>query len=501
MNRSLTVLFLCLVLAAPAAADVLALVTPGPLGRAPLEGGPVRVYRDLGASFIARLGDADFPALENAGCTWRVLDAPFRSGEYFVVPRVGRGALAAPGVTVYENARLRIVRLPEADAYAAKGAGLTILPLSRRGRPIEPAADARFDWAPDTAVARLVGMVSLDTLVADIRHLQNYITRYTHNRKCDTAGLWLYGQFAELGWQVALDTYRINATRTFNVEATLPGTVRPDSIVIACAHYDSYCETNQNNAPGADDNATGTAILLELARALKTKQFRWTVKLLAFSGEEQWMKGSYHWVDSTAVPQGLKIYGAFNVDMIGYTAYDTNYLVNNRDVNSAPMGTLADSANAWYGIGLRLLNFLDPDCAGDNTPFWEAGFRSTFALEDSEWGIWNGSNPHYHTTHDTVGILTLGQVRRTAQLTVASVAHVAGPVIGSGIVEAPGGAAQARPKPMLLAGELALPVTGRYELFSADGRSLGRAPNRLPAGVYYLKTEEGSPPRRLVKVR
>ncbi|MFO7650840.1 MAG: M28 family peptidase [bacterium] len=501
MNRSLTVLFLSLALAAPAAADVLALVTPGPLGRAPLEGSPVRVYRELGTSFVARLCDADLPILENAGCAWHVLDAPFRTGEYFVVPRVGSGALAAPGITVYEDARLSIVRLPEAEAYAAKSTGLVIYPLSRRGRAIVPTADERFAWSPDTAVARLVGMMSLDTLMADVRRLQNFGTRYTHNRKCDSAGLWLYGQFAELGWQVALDTYRINATRTFNVEATLPGAVRPDSIVIACAHYDSYCETNQNNAPGADDNATGTAILLELARALKTRPFRWTVKLLAFSGEEQWMKGSYHWVDSTAVPQGLSIYGAFNVDMIGYTAYDSNYLVLNRDVNSAPMAALAESTNHWYGIGLRLLNFLDPDCYGDNTPFWEHGFKSTFALEDSEWGIWNGSNPHYHTTHDTVGIITRGQVVRTAQLTVAGVAHVAGPVSGSGIVEVPGAAPQARPEPMLLAGELALPSTGRYELFSADGRSVGRASTRLPAGVYYLKTEEGTPPRRLVKIR
>lgn len=501
MNRLLLVLLTSLLLVAPAAADVLALVTPGPLGRAPLEGSPVRVYRDLGTSFVTRLGDADFPMMENAGCAWRVLDAPYRAGEYFVVPRVGRGRSVAPGVPVYEDARLRIVRLPESEAYAAKSTGLTIVPLSRRGRAITASEDARFDWTRDTAVARLVSAVSLESLVADVRRLQNVGTRYTHNRKCDTAGLWIYNQLLEQGWQVALDTYRISTTRTFNVEATLPGTVRPDSIVVACAHYDSYCETNQNNAPGADDNATGTAILIEMARLLKSCRYRWTIKLLAFSGEEQWMKGSYHWVDSTAVPQNLAIYGAFNVDMIGYTAYDTTYLVNNRDVNSAPMAALADSANRWYGIGLRLLNFLDPDCAGDNTPFWEAGFRSTFALEDSEWGIWNGSNPHYHTTHDTVGNMTLGQISRTAQLTLAGVAHVAGPVSSSGITEGTAVAVRTRPGTVLWDEEPALPVTGRYELFSSDGRSLGRAPARLPAGVYYLKTGDGAPPRRLVKVR
>ena len=187
--------------------------------------------------------------------------------------------------------------------------------------------------------------------------------------------------------------------------------------------------------------------------------------------------------------------------MFGYAAYDTNLVFINTNTASRPLANLCDSTNGWYGIGLRIDELPRRGHLRRQHAVLGARFRSVFALEDSEWGIWSGSNPHYHTTHDTIGNLTLGQVRRTAQLTVASVAHVAGPVIGSGIVEAPGGAAQARPKPMLLAGELALPVTGRYELFSADGRSLGRAPNRLPAGVYYLKTEEGSPPRRLVKVR
>lgn len=496
MNRLLTIVLTAFASAMPAAADYLALVTPGPLGRTPLADSPVRMYHDLGTSFLTRLADPDVPLLENAGCTWRVLDAPFHAGEYFVVPRVGRNSSGAPGTVVYEDERVRIVRLSEAEAYAAKGRGLVIYPLSRRGQTIAPALDARFDWAPDTAVARLVGMVELDRQIADIRRLQDFGTRYTLNRRCDTAGYWLYEQFAALGWDVRTDTYYINTARAFNVEATLPGTVRPDSIVVACGHYDSYSDQPHTRAPGADDNGTGTAILLELARVLREKRFRWTIKLLAFSGEEQWMKGSYHWVDSVAVPQGLKISGAFNVDMIGYTAHDTNYLVVNTNEPSRPLAVLAESTNRWYGIGLNLLNYLDPDCYGDNTPFWERGFKSTFALEDSEWGIWNGSNPYYHTIYDTVGIITPGQVLRTARLTVACVAHVAGPETVSALTEPGAQHPTARSSTSPFFHDLIRSENGRLEIYSPDGRLASRnrtppAVAALPAGIYWLRTADG----------
>jgi aminopeptidase YwaD len=156
-----------------------------------------------------------------------------------------------------------------------------------------------------------VSLVSQDSLARTIQDLEDFGTRYSYSIKCESAAFYLCARLTDLGYSVRLDTYYLTSptTRAFNVEATLEGLVAPESIVVACAHFDSYNGDNQDDAPGADDNATGTAAVLELARVLKRAQFRWSVKFLCFSGEEQWMKGSYHWVDSTARPESLKITG------------------------------------------------------------------------------------------------------------------------------------------------------------------------------------------------
>jgi hypothetical protein len=352
-------------------------------------------------------------------------------------------------------------------------------------------------------------MVSQESLARTIRDLEAFRTRYSYRIKCESAAFYLRDRLASLGYAVRLDTYYLQSptTRSFNVEAGLVGQVRPESIVIACAHYDSY-STNFDSAPGADDNGTGTAAVLELARVLREKQYRWSLKLLCFSGEEQWMKGSYHWVDSTAVPQGLAIAGVYNLDMFGYTAFDTNLLFVTRDAPSAPLAALAESANVWYSLGLDIMNYLDPDCYGDNTPFWERGYRAVFACEDSEWGIWNGSNPHYHTPHDTFVNLNMPQVTRSTRMAAACLATLAAPYD-------PGAASEDRPLTgprsqlpgtSILVPGLTFPGSGPSELWSADGR-LSRVLHgehrtaALPAGIYFLRRPGSPPVSRVVLVR
>ena len=466
------------------------------------------VLADQGDLLFLELDQAGAAALSSNGWSARVLSADYAPGSYFMVPHTSLNPAGAPGRVLWDDERRAVVQLSEAEASEAQADGWLLVPLPRKPRALVPDIDGSFNWEPDTAVERMVGMVSLDTLMQDIRHLQDYGTRYSYSPKCETSGLWIADQFTGLGWDVVLDTYYIQGTRAINVEATLPGTVRPDSIVVACGHYDSYTRQGMTSAPGADDNATGTAILIELARVLRDYRFRWTIKLLSFSGEEQWMKGSYHWVDSVAVPQGMDIYGAYNVDMIGFTAYDSNYMVVNRDVASAPMAALAESTNNWYDIGLAPLNYLDPDCAGDNTPFWEAGFRSTFALEDSEWGIWNGSNPHYHTTHDTVGFLRSSQVTRIAKMTVACVAHNACPDGPTAIAEPWPPALRSLAIPTTFAhGQLVFKGQEASRLVDVHGRVvrvLAAGTNDLrgvAAGVYYVQPPDRAlPVRRLILV-
>ena len=99
--------------------------------------------------------------------------------------------------------------------------------------------------------------------------------------------------------------------------AVQPGALVPDEIVVIGAHYDSYSRLSPE--PGADDNATGVAAVLETARILAPGEYERTIVYIAFSGEEQGLVGSEAWA-SDARARGLDIRAVINIDMIGYVA-------------------------------------------------------------------------------------------------------------------------------------------------------------------------------------
>ncbi len=499
--KRLMCLFIFLVGAA--VAGQLAVLELAPADHAAAVRAGMEIYRDFGDAVLV---DADRLAPEFAGRA-RVVDSELSPGDYFLAYGGSAG-----GRVLLERDGFALLRMTELEARALKAGGARLKQVAARPYRLRALAEepAAVPLGPDTTIQRLMQLVSIDSLHDRIVELQNFVTRNTYYAKCESAAQYLYRRFTGLGLDTRVDTYYLTqpTTRASNIEVTLPGAVVPESIVVACAHFDSYCQTGQANAPGADDNATGTAALLELARVLKDARLRWTVKLLAFSGEEQWMKGSYHWVDSVAVPEAMKLGGVFNIDMVAYTAADTTRLVMNTNTPSRGLAVLSESINVWYDIGLRLINYLDEDCAGDNTPFWEQGYKSVFALEDSEWGIWNGSNPHYHTTHDTIGFVRMGQVLRTTRLVLGCMATLSGLAPLSVMEEARGTRPASAAGPTIAAGTLFVPgpADGRQPgwLLDASGRRvLLLRPGRndvsgLAPGVYFIKRAQAQAQARAI---
>jgi hypothetical protein len=176
-----------------------------------------------------------------------------------------------------------------------------------------------------------------------------------------------------------------------------------------------------------------------------------------------------------------------------------------RNAASLPLSALAESTNAWYGIGLQVVNFLDEDCAGDNAPFWEHGYQAVFACEDSEWGIWNGSDPYYHTPGDTFGNLRMGQVRRTNQLAVACLATLAVPYNPDDIAERPAPVPWQTAPATVFAHALDLSRQGEVTIIDASGRTIetGAGPRvggELRPGIYFIRADNATF-HRVVKVR
>ncbi len=120
-------------------------------------------------------------------------------------------------------------------------------------------------------------------LRATVEHLSEKIGERNlfKPKKLDEAAEYLQKSFAGLGYSIVRESFFVSGIECHNLIAEVKGNARPKEIVLVGAHYDSVRGT-----PGANDNATGTAALLEIANQLRGKQFPRTIRFIAFTNEE-----------------------------------------------------------------------------------------------------------------------------------------------------------------------------------------------------------------------
>jgi len=219
-----------------------------------------------------------------------------------------------------------------------------------------------------------------------------------------------------------------------NLIVTLPGVSRPDEIVILSAHLDSTSNENpEKTAPGAEDNGSGSAALLEAARLFKDRQFERTIQIIWFTGEEQGLLGSRAFVDELDDPQ--TVVGVVNLDMFGYDSDDdacfeihTGTLAVSHEIGQC----FVNSIDA-YQLDLDRYDYLTDDAIdlSDHGAFWEAGVGAIEILENMfDHNLPNGCpngdpNKSYHTPRDTVENLNPStgiEIVRAALATITSLA-------------------------------------------------------------------------------
>lgn len=168
----------------------------------------------------------------------------------------------------------------------------------------------------------LLEAVSMAELVESIEHMEGYFSRNSFSgdgpspeeEGLNQAANWAASVFAGYGFDVSRPSFRSDMTP--QVIAELPGTEAPERIVVVGAHYDSrgtQSTSPTQRAPGADDNGSGSAALLELARVISESgtRFRHTIRLCLFTGEEQGLIGSRALASQYAA-EGQNIIAMFN---------------------------------------------------------------------------------------------------------------------------------------------------------------------------------------------
>lgn len=296
--------------------------------------------------------------------------------------------------------------------------------FAARRRIAAPSADrgsAAIEPRSLAAIPDLVAQVSPGRLRADILALQGFKTRYASTPECEKSGDFILERFRQLGLDAAGDPFAFESFyQSQNIRAVIPGKVAPERIVLACAHYDSTSGTPLVFAPGADDNASGTAAVLELARILAGQSFDFSIVLLCVSAEEWGLYGSAHYARQ-ARQQGAEIIGVVNLDMIGYPGAEQRVLDVIGDLRSE---WLADRfiAAAQPFVGLKLLKIINPSLTwSDHSSFWDQGYPALCAIEDSD-------NPFYHRTSDMLETLDLEFAAEAVKASLAAVAWMAQPL-------------------------------------------------------------------------
>lgn len=208
-----------------------------------------------------------------------------------------------------------------------------------------------------------------------------------------------------------------------NVVATIPGKVMPGHEFLITAHYDNTSRSPQTYAPGADDNASGTAAVLEAASIMKDYGFMYDVKFICVTAEEQGLIGSYVYAGK-ARARGEDILGVLNFDMISYDGNHDRKIEIHTDSNSLGFYNVLNNVISDYGLGLTTTKVIINNGVdySDHASFWEYGYRAILGIEDDY-----DFNPYYHTTGDRITAFDTTYFRKFCQLGLASLATVAVP--------------------------------------------------------------------------
>ena len=199
------------------------------------------------------------------------------------------------------------------------GACFGLCPLPANTTVLETLAPARAERQPDQGIAALAAMVSQSRLADTLSRLTAFRTRHSLTAEFSAAADFCKGALEALGCTVSKRPISVGSGTSFNVVADKPGFGVNRRLVLVTAHLDSVNSAGDITAaaPGADDNGSGTAGVLEIARILTAQPAEHDLRLILFGGEEQGLHGSQQYVASLPQAERVRIDSVINMDMIG----------------------------------------------------------------------------------------------------------------------------------------------------------------------------------------
>ena len=324
----------------------------------------------------------------------------------------------------------------------------------------------------DAKLRSIISPVSPAQLKRTIEALVSFGTRHTLSSQTDpkrgigAALNWTEGQFKSFELPTVrpcevMTNQRVpTPTRVCDMVAIHRGTERPNDVVIIQGHIDSRVTDAMNftsDAPGANDDGSGTAAVIEAARVLSKHKFPGTIVYAALSGEEQGLLGGKV-LANYAKAQGWNVVAVLNNDIIGNScssdgvcdstharvlsegprsqgqaelAAQTHSLGGENDAPSRNMSRYLDSLADRLKIGLDVRQIWRTDRfgrGGDHIPFLEAGYpaaRISVAIENYDWQHQDLRTENGKRYGDTIDHVDFAYLAKMTKLNVAALANIA----------------------------------------------------------------------------
>jgi hypothetical protein len=290
--------------------------------------------------------------------------------------------------------------------------------------------------SPTQIVWEMLGQVNRDRALSDLRRLAGdapvcagtdcytIANRLTGSEGLHRATDYVFNSLVSLGYSVSFQNWSLSGHSDRNVIARKPGAYAPAEEVYFVAHLDGVSSSAAERFPAADDDASGVADILELARILSSHTFSRTMVLLFTTGEEQGELGARSYLDHLSPSELGSIKYAVDVDAVGHDANRDGVMELWHGGHAPSMAVTQLMSETIRTYQLDLTPRLIAARAGDDGPFRAAGIATGTQVEDFQ----GEPNRYYHNPEDTIDNMNLDYWLEQIRATMAIAADLAVPI-------------------------------------------------------------------------
>ena len=252
----------------------------------------------------------------------------------------------------------------------------------------------------------LVKQKNIENILTDF---VNIGPKFTGSENCKKTGEYIYKEFKNMGLDVYYDNWKYVRYQDRNVVATLNG-IDPesDAVFIICAHYDTI-----GGSPGANDDGSGIAAMITIAKILSKYQFNQTIKFIAFSGHEVGLFGSFAYAKK-AYFEDENIIAALMLDMIGNTTKTGNVLQIHKSNRADWIFQIVQKVSNDYKefVNIEVEGVANTAC--DEKSFLDLGYNGMLFIQPNCW------EPPNHCPEDDLETINFPHLTNVTKLILAT---------------------------------------------------------------------------------